>query len=319
MKTRFGIILAVCCAALALARESSVQPAKVFLVDAQTPEGLRELFKPTADRLPLLSAHRGGAARGLPENCMATFEATVRHGWSVLEIDLRTSKDGVIVLMHDTTLDRTTNGTGAVKDRTLDELRQLRLKDRQGNLTEHRIPTLDEAMRWARGKTILVLDKKDVPVKEAVRTIAEHRAEAYALVMAYSIKEIRECHALNPDIMMEVMLATQARFEEFDGSGVPWSNIIAFVGHTQTPDVDLCRRIRAKGASCMAGTSRNIDRQFLRGEATRIESLREEYRAVLERGIDVIETDIPRELSPLIRGDEPVGASKARFFRIQQS
>jgi glycerophosphoryl diester phosphodiesterase len=250
---------------------------------------------------------------------MATFEATVRHGWSMLEIDLRTTKEGTLVLMHDPTLDRTTNGTGPVKDRTLDELRHLRLKDRQGNLTDHRIPTLDEAMKWARGKTILVLDKKEVPVKEVVRVITTHRAEAYAMVMAYSITEIAECHALNPEIMMEVMMGTPERFAEFDRSGVPWSNVIAFVGHTQTPDADLCRRIRAKGASCMAGTSRNIDRQFLGGRVTTMEPLRGEYHAMLESGVDVIETDIPREVAPLLHGHGPVGASKARFLRTSRS
>jgi glycerophosphoryl diester phosphodiesterase len=296
MKNIRAFLVTLCGFALAVAQSSlCAEPRSgLFLVDAKTPRGLRELLAPSPDPLPLLSAHRGGAAAGLPENCLATYEATLRHGWSMLEIDLRTSKDGTIVLMHDPTLDRTSNGSGPVKDRTLAELRQLRLKDRAGNLTEHRIPTLDEAMRWARGKTILVLDKKEVPVKEVVRVITEHRAEAYAMMMAYSIKDATECHALNPDIMMEAMLGSPERFEEFNRSGVPWGNIVAFVGHTQTPDADLCRRIREKGASCMAGTSRNLDRQFLSGRVTSLEPLRADYRAVLARGVDVIETDIPR-------------------------
>jgi glycerophosphoryl diester phosphodiesterase len=316
VKKRLGILFALCSAALALAQESSRPSAAsdLFLVDAQTPQGLRELFKPTAEKLPILSAHRGGAGHGLPENCLATFEATLRHTWSMLEIDLRTSKDGTIVLMHDPTLDRTTNGTGLVKDRTLAELRQLRLKDRQGNLTEHTIPTLDEAMKWARGKTILVLDKKEVPVSEVVRVITEQGAEAYAMVMAYSIKEVTECHTLNGDIMMETMVGSKERFDEFARSGVPWSNIIAFVGHTPTPDADLCRRIRENGASCMAGTSRNIDREFLSGVRS-MEPLRPEYRAVLERGVDIIETDIPRELGPLLFGGHRVKGASAKFFR----
>jgi glycerophosphoryl diester phosphodiesterase len=316
MKARLVFAIYIGCAARVLSQEASTPAPELFLVDAQTPQGLRELFKPTAARLPLLSAHRGGAGPGFPENCMATLEATVRHGWSMLEIDLRTTKDGTIVLMHDPTLDRTTNGRGPVKDHTLKELRELRLKDRQGNLTNHRIPTLDEAMKWARGKALLALDKKDVPVKEVVRVIMEHRAEAYALLMAYNINEVMECHALNRDIMMEVMMGTRERFDEFDRSGVPWSNVIAFVGHTQTPDADHCQRIRAKGASCMAGTSRNIDRQFLSGSVTSMDPLRPEYRAVLDRGVDVIETDIPRELGRLLFADRPPTAAKAQFFRI---
>lgn len=139
------------------------------------------------------------------------------------------------------------------------------------------------------------------------------------MVMAYNIKEITECYALNREIMMEVMMGTRERFQEFDRSGVPWRNVIAFVGHTQTPDIELCRSIREKGASRMAGTSRNIDRKFIGGHVSTMEPLREEYRGVLERGVDVIETDIPRELAPLIHGNQTsVGPTKAKFFRIGQ-
>ena len=68
----------------------------------------------------------------------------------------------------------------------------------------------------------------------------------------------------------------------------------------------------------MAGTSRNIDRQFLGGRVTRMDPLHPEYRAVLERGIDVIETDIPREVGPLLYGQQPATGAKAKFFRFSQ-
>jgi len=318
LRPALTLVIALGCAAIVAAQETSARAStagKMFHLDAQTPQGLRDLFKPTGERLPILSAHRGGAGRGLPENCMATFEATVRHGWSLLEIDLRTTKDGVIVLMHDPTLDRTSNGTGPIKDRTLVELRALRLKDREGKLTEHRIPTLDEALKWARGKTILMLDKKEVPAAQVARFITEHHAEPYAMLMAYSMKDIAECHAINREIMMEVMLGTRERFEEFARSGVPWANIIAFVGHTATPDLELCRLIREKGASTMAGSSRNIDRELLSGRVATAEPLRASYRALLERGVDVIETDIPREVAPVLHGTTAPPGAKAKFFK----
>lgn len=320
MKTPFDLKmgLAFACIGLLLvqSRAAVASSSELFLIDAQTPRGLREMFKPSGDPVPVVSAHRGGAGPGWPENCLPTFEATLRHGWSMLEIDLRYTKDGVIVLMHDPTLDRTTNGTGRVQDRTLEEVRQLRLKDRNGKLTDFQIPTLDEVMRWARGKTILMLDKKEVPVRDVVRKIEEHKAESHAMVMAYSAKDITECHSLNREIMMEVMLGSQERFEEFARTGVPWGNIIAFVGHTQTPDRDLCARIRAKGASCMAGTSRNLDRQFLGGRVATMEPLRPDYRALFGLGVDVIETDIPRELWPLLFRDQTVPPSKSKYLRI---
>ena len=84
-------------------------------IDAQSPQGLRELFQSSDDPMPIVSAHRGGAVPGFPENCIATFENTIRHTYSIMEIDLRYSKDGEIVLHHDPLLERTATGQGPVQ------------------------------------------------------------------------------------------------------------------------------------------------------------------------------------------------------------
>jgi glycerophosphoryl diester phosphodiesterase len=160
-----------------------------------------------------------------------------------------------------------------------------------------------------------VLDKKEVPVPDVVRKIQEHRAEAYAMLMAYSFEEVAQCHTLDPNIMMEIMVGNRQRLEAFDKTGVPWRNVIAFVGHTPPPDAGLCALIHAKGARCMAGTSRNIDRRFLEGRTPRMESLELDYRALLKMGVDIIETDIPCQVSPLLYGGHPVPTSKAKYFR----
>src|SRR6185369_1446845 len=130
-----------------------------------------DLLKYTGESLPLVSGHRGGAAVGFPENCIATFEHTLANTFAMLEIDPRYAKDGAIVVHHDPTLERTTTGKGRVVDMTLQELKQLRLKDTEGNRTEFQIPTLDEVLDWARGKTIVVLDQKDVSVEARVKKI----------------------------------------------------------------------------------------------------------------------------------------------------
>jgi uncharacterized sulfatase len=292
---------------------------ELYTIDVGTPEALQELLKPSGQALPLVSAHRGGAGRGFPENCIATFAETLRHGWSLLEIDLRTTKDGVIVLHHDPTLDRTTSGSGPVADHTLAELKQLRLKDCDGRLTDHRIPTLDEALVWARGKTILVLDLKDITVPEAVRKIEEHRAEAYAMVMAYRFEDIQACHDLNPDIMMEVMIGNDKRLAEFEATGVPWRHVVVFVGHTAAVDAGLCQRIHARGARCMAGTSRNLDRRYLNAEVSDMQTLKPDYLALLAQGVDIIETDIPRDVWPLLYRNYPLPASWTKYCNVPQA
>jgi glycerophosphoryl diester phosphodiesterase len=232
-----------------------------------------------------------------------------------MEIDPRYTKDGAIVVHHDSTLERTTTGKGRIAELTLQELKEIRLKDTEGIVTEFHIPTLDDVLKWARGKTILVLDQKDVPVEARVRKIEEHKAEAYVMLIVYSFKDARKCYELNNNIMMEVMIPNRKKFYEFDKTGVPWSNIIAFVGHTPPKDKELMQMIHAKGTCCMVGTSRNLDPEFVVNRASGTGSLEQRYRALLQMGVDVIETDLPKEVGKLLYSEYMIPASKSQFFQ----
>ena len=213
-------------------------------------------------------------------------------------------------------LERTTTGRGLVAELSLQELKQLRLKDPDGTVTEFQIPTLDEVLEWARGKTILILDQKDVPVAARVKKIEEHKAEAYAMLIVYSFKDAQSCYALNPNVMMEVMIPSRAQVAEFEKTGVPWRNIVAFVGHAPPQDATLYEVIHGKGTSCVVGSSRNLDRQFIGGQVTDIKSLEPDYRALLQRGADLIETDIPAQLGRLLFGSSPAPSAKKQFFHV---
>ena len=294
---------------------SSSPSSRLHVIKPQNPQGLRELFRYTGESMHFVSAHRGGPQRKFPENCIATFENTLQHTFAIMEIDPRYTKDGVIIVHHDATLDRTTTGKGPVAERTLQELKELRLKDAEGLVTGYRIPTLDDVLDWARGKTILVLDQKNVPVEVRVKKIEEHRAEAYTMLIVYNFKDARKCYELNRNIMMEVMIPNIEKFNEFDKTSIPWSNIVAFVGHTQPEDKELLRMIHAKGACCMAGTSRNLDREFIINRASGAMPVEQNYRALLERGVDVIEADLPIEVGKLLYGESAIPASKSQFFQ----
>jgi len=294
---------------------SSSQASRLHAINPQNPKGLRELFQYTGDSLHLVSAHRGGPQQRFPENCIATFENTLQHTYAIMEIDPRYTKDGAIVVHHDATLERTTTGKGRVAELTLRELKELRLKDPEGTVTEFQIPTLDEVLQWARGKTILVLDQKDVPVGARVSKIEEYRAEAYAMLIVYSFKDAQKCYELNKNIMMEVMIPNRQRFQEFNEMGIPWSNIIAFVGHTPPMDKKLLQMLHAKQTCCIVGTSRNLDREFILNGLSSTMPVEEHYRSLLQRGADVIETDLPREVGKLLYGESAIPASKSKFFQ----
>jgi glycerophosphoryl diester phosphodiesterase len=110
----------------------------------------------------LIAAHRG-EWRAAPENSLAAVKKAIADGAEVVEVDVRRTRDGRLVLMHDETVDRTTNGTGRVADLTLAQIEQLRLKegmaDPQDPLTDERVPTLNEVMLAAKGHALVNLDK----------------------------------------------------------------------------------------------------------------------------------------------------------------
>lgn len=129
-----------------------------------------------------LSAHRGNSALA-PENTLATFKAVMKMGIDYIEIDVRTTKDGHLVILHDGTLNRTTDGTGPMKNYTLEELRKLSAgKGYQGAFKDERIPTLEETAQlvsqWnklQKHKTNLYVDCKDVAPEPLVKSLKAHK------------------------------------------------------------------------------------------------------------------------------------------------
>ncbi len=106
----------------------------------------------------MVIAHRGDW-RNAPENSLQSIKNCIEMGVDMVEIDIHETKDGALVLMHDVTIDRTTNASGYVKDWTLDSLRTLKLLDGLGIETPHGIPTLEEALLLSKNKILINLDK----------------------------------------------------------------------------------------------------------------------------------------------------------------
>lgn len=267
-----------------------------------SPAELREFMRYTPEAEPLVSAHRGGARADFPENCIETFTNTISRVQSIIEVDPRYTSDSVMVLMHDATLERTSTGTGKVAEHRYDELLRYRLKDTEGNETGYLIPTLDEAIEWARNKAILILDRKDVPIEARVEKITRHKAESYIMVMAYTFDEAARCYQMNPDVMMEIMIPDSARVIEFDKTGIPWGNTVVFVSHNIVNDTRIFDMIHQRGAKCIVGSSRNYDVEFMNGKISSPEVLSRRYRSMIEAGADIIEADLAIEAGLAIAG-----------------
>lgn len=103
-------------------------------------------------------SHRGDW-RNAPENSLQAIKNCIEMGVDMVEIDLKKTKDGEVILMHDKTLNRTTSGKGEPKDFTLKEIKKMVLRNGAGHRTEHQVPTLREAMNLAKGKILVNIDK----------------------------------------------------------------------------------------------------------------------------------------------------------------
>lgn len=129
-----------------------------------------------------VSAHRGNSEIA-PENTIATFQKILEIGVDYIEIDVRTTKDGHLVILHDGNLDRTTTGKGKMKDFTLSELKTLSAGKNFGVAYHNeKIPTLDETLslvsKWNtshKSKTNLYVDCKDVKVEPLLKALKKHK------------------------------------------------------------------------------------------------------------------------------------------------
>ena len=137
----------------------------------------------------LLGAHRGDR-KHYPENTMSAFRAAVELGLDAVETDVRMTKDGVLVLIHDRDVARTTNGQGNVDEMTLDEIRILDAGFRKG--TEHagqRIPTAEELLKLAAGTGLIInWELKEYPdeLGDRAYTCAD---KLFALIEKYGMAE----------------------------------------------------------------------------------------------------------------------------------
>jgi glycerophosphoryl diester phosphodiesterase len=118
----------------------------------------------------MVTAHRGDW-RNAPENSLQAFKNAIAIGVDVIELDLNKTKDGVIVIMHDQTIDRTSDGKGKPSDYTLAELKQFHLRNGLGRVTDHTIPTLEEVMLLVKGKVLINLDKSYPYYNEAYQIL----------------------------------------------------------------------------------------------------------------------------------------------------
>jgi len=125
----------------------------------------------TKSNVVMIAAHRG-AHNNVPENSLAAIKEAINLGIDIVELDIRFTKDRKMVLMHNKTIDGTTNGKGLVTDYTFEEIRKFRLKHKNV-VTEEVIPTLEEALLAAKGKILIDLDIKQDECIDSIMVVVK--------------------------------------------------------------------------------------------------------------------------------------------------
>jgi glycerophosphoryl diester phosphodiesterase len=149
-------------------------------------------------------AHRGDPRRA-PENTLSAFQAACSASYSHLELDVQLSKDGVPVVFHDYTINRLCDGTGYLRDYTVNELKQFRVKETET------IPTLEETLSMFKGKINFMIELKQMgdlypTLEEAVLDVV-HQTNTYvqSCLLSFDHFSLIKLRELDPDIELQVL------------------------------------------------------------------------------------------------------------------
>jgi glycerophosphoryl diester phosphodiesterase len=259
---------------------------------ALTPANLPAFFDCLREHsAAIASAHRGGSAPGYAENAIPTFEHTLTLAPAILEVDVARTRDGVLVLMHDDSVDRTTDGEGAVSSLTAAQFAALRLKDDDGQALDAHPPTLREALEWADSKTVLALDvKRGVSYEDVAREVEAAHAMGRVMFITYSVDGASRLHRVAPEAMQFVTINSAGDLDTLERREVDLTHVVAWTG-TDEPNSDLNVALAQRGVEVEFGTLGGRESWDARFEREH----HEQYAAFAETGVQVIATGRPGE------------------------
>lgn len=181
-----------------------------------------------APRRPWVVAHRGYSAVA-PENTLAALRAAVAAGADAVEFDVRQTADGEAVLMHDPTVERTTDGEGPVRALTAVALRRLDAGRWKGEaFAGERVPTLAEALGALAGRAVAVVELKEAApalVRRTAEALARHTPPGGAVVISFHPAALRRLAALAPERPRGLLVRPQALLA---AAGVPADLVLGF-------------------------------------------------------------------------------------------
>ncbi|MEM6899040.1 MAG: glycerophosphodiester phosphodiesterase family protein [Pseudomonadota bacterium] len=251
----------------------------------------------------LVAAHRGGPQAGFPENALETLQYGTDYGIRVFEVDVATSRDGVLFLLHDRSLGRTTTGQGPVADTDWSEIRDLQLVDNDGMATAFSPPALDEVLEWAvEAGVLLELDKKETTGwRSIIRAIDRANARNNVLLITYSDEDASLVQRLAPDIMFTATARDNRDIGKLEEQGIDRRHLVAWTG-TRGEDPAAWDRLARENVEAAFGTlgrrGERLDDEYWADEDP------SEYRDLVRNGVVLLATDEPLRVAEALSEDD---------------
>ena len=252
-------------------------------------------------RYVVVVAHRGDW-RNSPENSLQAFQNCIDMGVDMVEIDVRRTSDGVLVVMHDNTLDRCSNGKGKISDHTYAELQKLNLKSQHGVTTRHKIPTLEETLNLCKDKILINVDKGYDYFQEVLQLTEKTGTTQQVIIKSGKMPE--QVLAENADVIKKAIYMPIISLDGKNAAMQVEENLklnpvaIECCFKKYSPQVgSLLQRIRQAGVKVWINSlwpslcdGHDDDRAVEMNEPD------ESWGWILDRGATLIQTDRPKEL-----------------------
>lgn len=227
-----------------------------------------------------VAAHRAFHTHA-PENSLLAIEHAISNGVDIIEIDVRITKDGIPVIMHDQKVDRTTNGKGDIEKWTLADLKTLYLK-KGDSLSGEKIPTLQEVLQFSKGRAVFDLDMKTDQVGKVLEVIKKYGS--FKDVIFFD-SDTAVLNAVDRDHKKWMIMPRVHKKEDVQWVLDTYQPEIVHIDE-KTNTSEICQLIRSRGARIWINALGVTDLKVYQGDDKSLKEL-------IKNGANVIQTDHP--------------------------
>jgi glycerophosphoryl diester phosphodiesterase len=201
----------------------------------------------------IICSHRGVSHPNQIENSITSMEISLESRILLHEVDLMESSDGVLFLLHDETLDRTTNITGRISDRHSEELAIAELRGVDENL-----PRFSDVLEWAKeNEAYLMLDVKQAPVKKVMDEVQSTDMMDRVMILTFNRERAREAFDYEGDFLVSVLITAEEDIDFYQNMAGNKDYLLAYVN--KTADDSLYEKVNEAGIPIVTDTMGELD------------------------------------------------------------